>query len=158
MAEGTAVATAAISSAMVAAAEATAEATEEETPPECAYGNDYDGQMGLRISAIFVILVGSLFGECGPGNHLETFASWVFKEQIADPSRRPFPHLGTVQQRRTDSVVGLFHSKVFRFRCHRRHGFHTRRNLPAKFASFPTQTLTLFSFSRPRTKHSRMSA
>ncbi|KAI0597570.1 Zinc/iron permease [Biscogniauxia sp. FL1348] len=33
---------------------------------ECETGNDYDGRMGLRISAIFVILVGSLFGAIAP--------------------------------------------------------------------------------------------
>lgn len=34
------------------------------TTPICETGNDYDGRMGVRISAIFVILVGSLFGKC----------------------------------------------------------------------------------------------
>lgn len=33
------------------------------SPPACNLTNDYDGRIGLRISAIFVILVGSLFGE-----------------------------------------------------------------------------------------------
>lgn len=31
-------------------------------PPACDGGNDYDGRVGVRISAIFVILVGSSFG------------------------------------------------------------------------------------------------
>ena len=31
--------------------------------PACSPDNDYDGRMGLRISSIFVILVGSMFGE-----------------------------------------------------------------------------------------------
>jgi zinc transporter 1/2/3 len=38
----------------------------EETPappPTCDNGNTYDGRMGVRISAIFVILIGSLFGK-----------------------------------------------------------------------------------------------
>ena len=30
--------------------------------PACTSDNDFDGRIGLRISAIFVILVGSLFG------------------------------------------------------------------------------------------------
>ena len=37
----------------------------EEQPEEpivCSGANDYDGRMGVRISAIFVILVGSTFG------------------------------------------------------------------------------------------------
>ncbi len=29
----------------------------------CDVGNGYDGRIGLRVSAIFVILVGSLFGK-----------------------------------------------------------------------------------------------
>lgn len=33
---------------------------------ECDSGNDYDGRMGLRISSIFVIMVGSFIGAVGP--------------------------------------------------------------------------------------------
>ncbi|KAI1489102.1 Zinc/iron permease [Biscogniauxia mediterranea] len=33
---------------------------------DCGTGNEYDGRMGLRISAIFVILVGSLLGAIAP--------------------------------------------------------------------------------------------
>jgi zinc transporter 1/2/3 len=33
------------------------------TPGHCDAGNEYNGDLGLRISAIFVILVGSLFGK-----------------------------------------------------------------------------------------------
>ncbi|KAI9672413.1 MAG: hypothetical protein M1829_004492 [Trizodia sp. TS-e1964] len=36
------------------------------TTPGCSAGNDFDGRLGLRISAIFVILVGSLFGTIFP--------------------------------------------------------------------------------------------
>jgi len=32
-------------------------------PVQCEGENGYDGNLGLRISAIFVILVGSFFGE-----------------------------------------------------------------------------------------------
>jgi hypothetical protein len=47
---------------------AMAAATTYVAPPgyalvECATGNNFDGRIGLRISAIFVILVGSLLGE-----------------------------------------------------------------------------------------------
>ncbi|KAG0633076.1 Zinc/iron permease [Tuber brumale] len=38
----------------------------EETVPKCGGGNEYDGRMGLRISAVFVILVGSTFGALFP--------------------------------------------------------------------------------------------
>ena len=30
----------------------------------CTPDNDYDGRIGLRVSAIFVIMVGSMFGTC----------------------------------------------------------------------------------------------
>lgn len=36
--------------------------SEAEITPACGTSNDYDGRMGLRISSIFVILVGSLWG------------------------------------------------------------------------------------------------
>ncbi|MCJ1279084.1 hypothetical protein MMC21_006906 [Puttea exsequens] len=36
------------------------------TRPACMVENDYDGRLGLRVSAIFVILVGSLFGAVFP--------------------------------------------------------------------------------------------
>lgn len=32
--------------------------------PACMPENDFDGRIGLRVSAIFVILAGSLFGTC----------------------------------------------------------------------------------------------
>ena len=34
--------------------------------PACSSGNDFDGRVGIRVSAIFVILIGSLFGEYFP--------------------------------------------------------------------------------------------
>ena len=42
--------------------------SEAETIPTCEGSNGYDGRMGVRISSIFVILVGSLWGKsfiCG---------------------------------------------------------------------------------------------
>ncbi|KAJ5458799.1 hypothetical protein N7530_010743 [Penicillium desertorum] len=39
---------------------------EAESAPPCFTGNEYDGRMGLRISSIFVILVGSIFGAVFP--------------------------------------------------------------------------------------------
>ncbi|PWW72566.1 ZIP zinc/iron transport family [Tuber magnatum] len=38
----------------------------EESAPKCGGGNEYDGRMGLRISAVFVILVGSTLGALFP--------------------------------------------------------------------------------------------
>ena len=34
----------------------------EEAPEACGVGNEYDGRIGLRISALFVILIGSTLG------------------------------------------------------------------------------------------------
>ncbi|MCJ1285988.1 hypothetical protein MMC26_005330 [Xylographa opegraphella] len=45
---------------------ATAIATSPSSSDGCPADNDYNGQMGARISAIFVILVGSLFGAVFP--------------------------------------------------------------------------------------------
>lgn len=45
---------------------ATAEAGLGSVTVDCDSGNDYDGRMGLRISAIFVILIGSLLGTLLP--------------------------------------------------------------------------------------------
>jgi zinc transporter 1/2/3 len=36
---------------------------DEATPVTCGTGNEYDGRMGVRISSIFVIMVGSMLGE-----------------------------------------------------------------------------------------------
>lgn len=38
-------------------------AAAETAAPTCLPSNDYDGRLGVRISAIFVILVGSLLGK-----------------------------------------------------------------------------------------------
>ncbi|KAF1913665.1 membrane zinc transporter [Ampelomyces quisqualis] len=63
------------------------EATGPETPPEdevtqCDGLNAYDGRMGIRISAIFVILVGSFFGAVFPTfakrSRSKLVPSWVF--------------------------------------------------------------------------------
>lgn len=49
-----------------AAATATA-AADLEAAPACETGNEFDGRTGVRVSAIFVILVGSLFGKLTRG-------------------------------------------------------------------------------------------
>lgn len=50
--------------------------------PACSPDNDYDGRIGLRISSIFVILVGSMFGACFPvyaGRHMGVgVPEWAF--------------------------------------------------------------------------------
>ncbi|KAF2681324.1 zinc-regulated transporter 2 [Lentithecium fluviatile CBS 122367] len=42
------------------------EAVEEETRPACTTSNEYDGRMGVRISSVFVILIGSTLGAVFP--------------------------------------------------------------------------------------------
>ncbi|KAF2837088.1 low-affinity zinc ion transporter-like protein [Patellaria atrata CBS 101060] len=58
----------------------------EEAAPECELGNEYNGRMGLRISSIFVILVGSCLGAWFPvfarrhaGLHVPEWAFFVAK-------------------------------------------------------------------------------
>lgn len=41
--------------------------------PACATDNGYDGRIGIRVSAIFVILIGSLFGK-GDSRWLEVLS------------------------------------------------------------------------------------
>jgi hypothetical protein len=43
-----------------------AEEGAEEAPVTCSSENDFDGRIGLRISALFVILIGSTLGESTP--------------------------------------------------------------------------------------------
>ncbi|KAL8792270.1 MAG: hypothetical protein Q9195_005149 [Heterodermia aff. obscurata] len=50
----------------LATAAATSAAAAETTAAGCDSGNDYDGRIGLRVSAIFVILIGSCFGAAFP--------------------------------------------------------------------------------------------
>ncbi|KAF1817419.1 ZIP zinc/iron transport family [Eremomyces bilateralis CBS 781.70] len=50
---------------------------EHHEPGQCDTGNEFDGQMGLRISAIFVILVGSLFGAWFPVFAQRHAGSWI---------------------------------------------------------------------------------
>ncbi|POR33852.1 Uncharacterized protein TPAR_05950 [Tolypocladium paradoxum] len=53
-----------------------------EEVPACDTSNEYDGRLGLRISAIFVILIGSMGGALIPilmgKRSAQTFPRWVF--------------------------------------------------------------------------------
>jgi zinc transporter 1/2/3 len=55
-----------------AAPESGGDADGNPAPETCVGDNEYDGRMGLRISAIFVILIGSTFGTLPPSNTLST--------------------------------------------------------------------------------------
>ncbi|KAL5115954.1 low-affinity Zn(2+) transporter zrt2 [Pleosporales sp. CAS-2024a] len=58
------------------------DAGSEASRPQCESSNGYDGRIGVRISAIFVILVGSLFGAIFPTfakrSRTKLVPSWVF--------------------------------------------------------------------------------
>jgi zinc transporter 1/2/3 len=47
---------------------------------ECDGGNEFDGRLGLRISSIFVILIGSAFGAIFPvmARRIKSFPKWPF--------------------------------------------------------------------------------
>lgn len=44
-----------------------------DAPPSCGGGNTYNGRMGLRISSVFVILVGSTLGKLSSVSSLVSF-------------------------------------------------------------------------------------
>ena len=50
---------------IASATSAAVSAATSEAIAACSTSNDYDGRLGLRISAIFVILLGSMSGEQG---------------------------------------------------------------------------------------------
>lgn len=53
----------------------------ENVTPQCDTGNDYNGDLGIRISAIFVILVGSSLGAWFPTfakRHNVGLPEWAF--------------------------------------------------------------------------------
>ena len=55
-----------------AAAAASSAAAPSTAKPACTSDNGYDGRIGLRVSAIFVILVGSMFGTLSSSGALTT--------------------------------------------------------------------------------------
>lgn len=55
---------------------------EEEPRPECESGNEYDGRLGLRISAIFVIMFGSTMGRFPRGIGL-LMMGWITDDVCA---------------------------------------------------------------------------
>jgi zinc transporter 1/2/3 len=57
-----------VAAATVAAAPSDLATAASPLAPACSSGNDYDGHVGVRISAIFVILIGSLFGAVQSSN------------------------------------------------------------------------------------------
>ena len=104
--------------------------------PACASDNGYDGRIGLRVSSIFVILVGSTFGESNKPSLVDWSHSW-------NDTRCLFSCLRWPSQRSGHARMGLLHSEVLRFRRHHSNSLHPRTYLE----SIPSSTrLTLHSF------------
>lgn len=58
------------------------------TPGYCDTGNEYDGRMGVRISSIFIILVGSMLGKPSLAYTQEFFRTLTFDQVLGSPSLR----------------------------------------------------------------------
>lgn len=56
------------------------------TPGYCDTSNEYDGRMGVRISSIFVILVGSLLGKYSSPLPRKFFQMLTFDQVLGSPS------------------------------------------------------------------------
>lgn len=100
-----------------------AAATSAAAASACSRDNDYDGRMGLRISAIFVILIGSTFGK------RKNSYTPLLRRLIAD--RRCFPRLRWSSSRSRSARMGLFHSQIFRLWCYHSDGFHSCVSVPS---------------------------
>jgi hypothetical protein len=83
----------------------------------CKGDNSYDGRMGVRISAIFVILIGSTFGKSAPD-------ITIGSSPCTNRNRCRLPSLCKTTTVRPRAFMGLLHRKVLRLRCHRSHSIH----------------------------------
>ena len=66
MADAGSAATSALATAIASATAAATSGADDDTPGNCVTSNDYNGMLGVRISAVFVILVGSMLGGLKP--------------------------------------------------------------------------------------------
>lgn len=62
-----------------------------ETAIACDAGNEFDGRIGVRVSAIFVILVGSLFGRSTRWNYSSCYPLIIYaiSQALYSPSTLP---------------------------------------------------------------------
>ena len=89
------------------------------TQPACASDNDYDGRTGVRVSAIFVILVGSMFGSLQrPISNARTI------ESLTNYCRGSFPSLRGSPSRRRSTGMGVLYRQILWLRRHHSHGVH----------------------------------
>ena len=125
---------------------------ESEATPVCAGSNDYDGRMGVRISSIFVIFVGSLWGKSisSPAITSGVWCSYItaisfgiwrshlyksltiachmislyIHKYILTSSRCHLPHLRQTLQNQAGPSMDILRSQVLRIRRHHRHSIH----------------------------------
>lgn len=95
---------------------------EEEPAVSCNNTNDYDGRLGIRISAIFVILVGSTLGKLFPSSRSPTYN---FSSTRTNNRRRPLPHVRQAQPLNVHLAMGLLQREVLRLRRDHRHRLHS---------------------------------
>ena len=125
---------------------------ESEATPVCAGSNDYDGRMGVRISSIFVIFVGSLWGKSISSPAITSgvwcsyitavsFSIWrshLYKSLTLDchmtflspfiyiltSTRCHLPYLRQTLQDQAGPSMDILRSQVLRIRRHHRHSIH----------------------------------
>jgi len=100
------------------AASTTTTTAAQSTTISCDTGNGYDGRISLRISAIFVILVGSSFGK-------KTVS--LENTDLTIKHRRGLSSLCKSSQGRWRARMGLFHSQVLWLRGYHCHRIYTRK-------------------------------
>ena len=84
-----------------AAAAAATTGADSDAPMACESGNDFNGMLGLRISAIFVILIGSLLGMLDLRLSSDLLAHLLARYRLSC--------LGSTQQGRQDTGLAVFH-------------------------------------------------
>lgn len=89
----------------------------DEVVVQCGSDNDYNGRMGVRISAIFVILVGSTFGKS---------ISSIIASMVLIYGRSRFPGLCSPEQVSTDVRMGVLHREILWLRRHCCYRIHPR--------------------------------
>jgi hypothetical protein len=93
------------------------EAGEEEPPaPTCDSGNAFDGRIGIRVSSIFVILVGSTLGKG---------ITSLYSITLLTMRRRGFSRFCEAEPKSRGPRLGFFHCQILWLGCDYRHGFHT---------------------------------
>lgn len=105
--------------ATAAAAAATSAAADDAAPESCSAGNDYDGRIGVRISALFVILITSSLGVLCRSSHLIM--------GLTRYDRSCLPSLCCSTSTHRGAGVGLFHCKVLWIRGDHCYSIYTRQ-------------------------------